>query len=204
MGILSSTVSMTRYMVKGQLDEPVMESILKGLKKYTISEIDSEASEKSLGWTSFESPYSPDFDNSSFLFGTYLVFSLRVDRKSIPPKILNKHITIEKDRRLAKSDRKFISSSERKMIKEQVMHSLCLRVPATPNVYDLIWNYEEGKLWFFSSLKSANEDLEDLFSKSFNLSLIRLFPYTAAELGSDLSDSKRDQLHALSSTMFTG
>ena len=203
MGILSSTVSMTRYMVKGRLDEPIIESIIKGLKKYTISDIDSEASEKSLGWTSFETPYSPDFDNSSFLFGTYLVFSLRVDRKSIPPKIINKHVAIEKERRLAKSGRRFISSGERKMIKEQVLHSLCLRVPATPNVYDLIWNYEENKLWFFSSLKSANEDLEDLFSQSFNLSLIRLFPYTAAELGSGLTDSKRDRLHSLSPTMFT-
>ena len=204
MGMLSSTVSITRYMVKGRLDEPVLETVSKGLKKYTISDIDSEASEKSIGWTSFETPYAPDFESSSFVFSTYLVFSLRIDRKSIPPKIVNKHVSIEKDRRLAQSGRNFISSGEKKIIKDQVLHSLCLRVPATPNVYDLIWSYEDNRLWFFTNLKAANEDLEDLFSQSFNLSLIRLFPYTAAELGVDLTDSERDRLHSLSPAIFTG
>jgi hypothetical protein len=77
-----------------------------------------------------------------------------------------------------------------------------VRIPATPNIYDLVWNYEDSVVWFFSNLKAANEELETLFAKSFNLSLIRLFPYTAAELSSDLSDSQRDKLQKISPTQF--
>lgn len=204
MGLMSSTVSITRYRVQGRLEEPVLETVANSLKKSAISEIDNEASEKSVGWTSFESPYAPDFEGSSFLLGTYLVFSLRIDRKNIPPKTINKHFAIEKSRILAESGRVFISASEKKLIKEKVTLSLSLRIPATPNTYDLIWNYEDGKLWFFSNLKAANEDLEDLFSEAFKLSLIRLFPYTSADLTAGLSDSEHDILNKLSPAKFTG
>jgi hypothetical protein len=65
-----------------------------------------------------------------------------------------------------------------------------------------VWNYEDSVIWFFTNLKAANEELENLFSKSFNLSLIRLFPYTAAELSSGLSDSQLDELQKISPTLF--
>ena len=90
------------------------------------------------------------------------------------------------------------------MLKEAVQQALYLKTPATPNVYDLVWHLEEGRLWFFSNLKSANEALETVFTKSFKLSLIRLFPYTSADLLSDLSNSEKDALNTLTHTRFTG
>jgi outer membrane protein OmpU len=44
---------------------------------------------------------------------------------------------------------------------------LSLRIPATPNFYDVLWKYEEAELWFFTNQKSANEELETQFSQSF-------------------------------------
>jgi hypothetical protein len=133
-----------------------------------------------------------------------MVFSLRVDKKSIPTKILKKHFSIEETKRLVASGRQFFSRNEKKLLKEEVLHRMSLRIPATPHIYDLIWNYEGGKLWFFSNLKSANEELETLFAESFKLSLIRMFPYTAAEMDADLSDSERDRLNQISPINMTG
>ncbi|MDP4858201.1 MAG: recombination-associated protein RdgC [Desulfobacterales bacterium] len=204
MGLLSQSVSITRYRVQGQLEEPVLDTIALALKRHAVLDIDNDAAEKSCGWTSFENPFAPDFEGSNHLFGSYLVFSLRVDKKSIPSKILKKHFTIEETKRLAASGRRFFSRNEKKLVKEEVLHRLSLRIPATPHIYDLIWNYEGGKLWFFSNLKAANEELETLFSESFNLSLIRMFPYTAAEIDADLSDSDRDRLNQISPVSLTG
>ena len=95
-----------------------------------------------------------------------------------------------------------MSKTEKKVIKDHVVNTLCLRIPATPNIYDLVWNYEAGILWFFTSLKAANEELETLFSKSFKLSLIRMFPYTSAILTCDLKDAQKDMLAKLSPTTF--
>jgi DNA recombination-dependent growth factor C len=202
MGLLSPNVSITRYRVQGRLDDPVLENIKKALKKFAISDIDNDAVEKSIGWTSFEQPYKPEFEGSSYLFGTHLVFSLRIDKKSIPSKILKKHYAIEETKRLTESGRQFISRNEKKLVKEQILHFLSLRIPATPNIYDLVWDYEKGKLWFFTNLKAANEELETLFTETFKLSLIRFFPYTAAELEAGLSNAERDRLKRLSAVTF--
>ncbi len=202
MSILSSSVSITRYAVHGKLNAPIIENVLNGLKSNTISEIDNQITDKTAGWTSFDKPFQPDFDGSSFVFGNYFVFALRIDKKNIPPKVLKKHYTLEAAKRMTESGREFLTKTEKKLVKEHVISGLSLRIPATPNIYDLVWNYEESNVWFFTNLKAANEELETLFTKSFNLSLIRLFPYTAAELSSGLSDSQRDELRKIAPTQF--
>ena len=202
MSILSSSVSITRYRVHGKINTPVIDTIANGLKDNTISEIDNQIADKAVGWTAFDNPFQPNFDGSSFVYGNYFVFALRIDKKNITAKVLKKHYTIEAAKRMAESGRDYLSKNEKKLVKEHVISGLSLRIPATPNVYDLVWNFEDSVVWFFSNLKAANEELETLFSKSFNLSLIRLFPYTAAELSSDLSNSQRDELQKILPTQF--
>ena len=90
MGILSASVSVTRYQVQGKIKAPVTENITNGLKENTIAEIDNQISEKSVGWTSFDKPFQPNFEGSSFVYGSYFVFSLRIDKKNITPKVLKK------------------------------------------------------------------------------------------------------------------
>ncbi len=203
MGILSSSASITQYHVEGKLQEPILETVAKGLKKQAVKEIDNETSDEEIGWSCFNDPFSIDFDRSPFLIGTYLVFSMRIDKKSIPSKIIQKHYTLEIKKKLENSGREFLSKTEKKEIKDHVIHILNLRIPATPNVYDLIWKYEANTLWFFSNLKGANEELETLFTKSFNLKLIRLFPYTMAALTSTLSDMEKDAISQLTPTRLT-
>lgn len=205
MGILSSSTSITRYRVEGTFDQsqPVTETVEKCLKKHIFPEIVDEAAEMIMGWTSFETPFQPDFQRSSFVIGTYYIFSLRIDRKKLPSKIVKKHCAIEAAKRLKESDREFLSAHEKKQIKEDIINSLILKIPATPDVFDLLWDYENNSLLFFTTQKVANEELETLFLKSFNLTLIRLFPYTMAELESELTAGERDRLSQLTPSTFT-
>jgi hypothetical protein len=200
MSLLSNAASITRYKIHGKMKPPVLETVANGLTNNTISEIDNRISDMAVGWTSFEKPFEPDFSGSLFVYGNYFVFSLRIDKKNIATKILKKQCTIEAAKRLADSGRQYLSKTEKKMVKDHVINALSLRIPATPNIYNLVWNYEDSSVWFFSNLKAANEELETLFSKSFDLSLIRIFPYTAAYLSADISDSQRDELQKISAT----
>lgn len=202
MSLLSASVSITRYKVEGQLEAPLLETVAAALKAHAISDIDDQAPEKACGWTSFEKPYQPDFSGSSFVYGAYLIFSLRIDKKAIPSKVVQKHFMIESARRLTESGRQYLSRNEKQRIKDQVIDGLSLKIPATPNVYDIIWNYEESFLWFFSNLKAANEEMETLFIRSFDLTLVRMFPYTAAHLNADLTAAEKDRLLKLSPTHF--
>ncbi len=203
MGLLSPTASMTRYKVTGNIENSIKETILKGLKKFCIADIENENFEKSVGWTSFDNPFNPDFDGMKFEIGSFFLFSMRIDKKNLSSKIIQKHFSIEYARQAKKNGRDYLSKNEKKSLKEHVVSVLTLRIPSTPNVYDLLWNYETGSLYFFSTLKLANEEVETLFFKSFNLSLVRLFPYTMAELLLDLSDVEKDVILNLSPTKFT-
>jgi len=202
MGILSSSVSITQYLVEGSIESSFMETVTDALKANAIREIDNEPDDKSVGWTSFQSPYQPDFEGSSYMYGTNLVFSLRIDKKTVPSKVVTKQLKMAIDKRLEQSERESLHRNEKSEIKDEVLRRLFLRMPATPNMYDLIWNYEQKILWFFTNQKAANEELETLFSKTFKLSLIRMFPFTAAELTCNLQDTEKDYLTKLSPTNF--
>nr|MBP7323557.1 recombination-associated protein RdgC [Deltaproteobacteria bacterium] len=193
MGLLSSAVSVNRYQVEGDLKEPLMENIVQGLRLNAFRELD-DLEEKSVGWTPFGKPFSPKFDGSSCMIGSLLVFSLRIDRKTVPPKVFKKHFALESEQYLQKSRRSFLTREEKEMLKEKVLADLRSRIPAVPETYDLVWQYESRSLWFFSLLKAVNEELETLFAQSFNLTLIRLFPFTLGDLAMGLSLEERDVL----------
>lgn len=195
MGFLTATSSISRYHIDDALEDSVMEKVREGLTEYAIPKIENEYSELSVGWVPFEGPYDPDFEKYSFVFGTYFLFNLRVDKKSVPAKLVKKHVSIETARRLEKSGREFISKNEKAEIKEEVLDRLLREIPSVPNIYEVLWNYEEATVYLYTTQKAANEIFETLFSKSFTLKPIRLFPYTMVEKRSTLSDKKKDLIY---------
>jgi recombination associated protein RdgC len=88
MSLLSNTLSITRYRVNGTLDDPITDAAYLGLKKNMLPDIDDVESAQSVGWTSFQDPFTPSFEGSSFVYGNYFVFSLRIDKKTISSKLI--------------------------------------------------------------------------------------------------------------------
>ena len=200
MGLLSSAISITRYRVNGKIDDPITNAIYLGLKKNMLPDIEDIESAQSVGWTSFQDPFTPSFEESAFVYGNYFVFSLRIDKKTIPSKLVQKYMALEIAKKCQATGREFLSRNEKKMIKENVISILGLRIPATPNIYTVLWNYEASLVWFFTHLKGPNEELETLFKTSFELVLTRIFPFTFAESLPDMSGFSLDLLTTLSPT----
>lgn len=112
MGLMSATTSLTRYKVVGKIKKPVLNTVAAGLKGNMVADIDENPSEQAAGWASFQDPFKTDFEGSSFVFGTSFVFSLRVDKKSIPAKMVQKHFSIEAAKRLKELGRDFLLQRE--------------------------------------------------------------------------------------------
>ena len=201
MGILSSNTSLTRYQVNGQLSDPVVDTFVQHLAQHAIVEIDDEDSDKSIGWTTLEEPFNPEFIVSKIMMGVYFIFSFRIDKKTIPSKVINKQYRQQTLLKLKESGKEYLSRDEKKRIKEDIIHQLYIKIPATPNLFDIVWNYEKSILWFFSTQKSANEEFEAFFTKTFKLNLIRHFPYTAAQ--NILADSEKAVFDKLVPSFFT-
>lgn len=197
MALISSTHSISRYHIDGEIEGSVLKEVRNGLTKHSIPKIESEYDEISAGWTPVESPYNPDFDEFSFQFGTYFLFSLRIDKKSVPAKVIQKYMAIEIEKKKEKTGRDFISKNEKSEIKEMVTDILMHKIPSIPNIYDVLWNYEEKNLYLYTTQKAANEFFETIFLKSFNLKPIRLFPYTIVETKSTFSTQQKDRVLSL-------
>ena len=197
MGLISSTHSVARYHIDGKIEGSINEKVREGLIKYSIPKIENEYDEISAGWAPLESPYNPDFESFSFIFGTYFVFSLRVDKKSIPAKLIQKYMAMEFEKKKEKSGRDFISKNEKSELKEHVTDILMHKIPAVPSLYDVLWDYEEKNLYLYTTQKAANEFFETIFLKSFKLKPIRLFPYTLIETKSSFQSSQKDKFLTL-------
>jgi hypothetical protein len=171
MSLVSSSVSITRYRVQGKLENPILKTIAAGLKKYTISEIDDPTLDKAVGWTSFEKPYQPDFGGSSFVYGNYLVFSLRIDRKTVSAKLVKKHVVIESEKRHKKTVERITIKGENAGLEEAM---LALQKGALVAELNLIYRSAEQK-WQFT-----------LKGESLNLSSMKTPKIAAPESSEDM------------------
>ena len=180
MSLLSPSQTIVRYRVAKTEDEKIMETIRAALIKNAMPEIQSKYEEIMVGWVPFEKPYDPSFELHPFIYGTDFVFSLRIDKKTIPAKTLAQHIALAIQAKLKDTDRDFLSKNEKAEIKELVLDKLMSQVPFVPATYEVHWNYETGTIMFFSNNKTANEMFETMFLKSFDRPMYRLFPYTLA------------------------
>uniref|UniRef100_A0A7C4RRC8 Exonuclease n=1 Tax=Desulfatirhabdium butyrativorans TaxID=340467 RepID=A0A7C4RRC8_9BACT len=197
MGVAASNIAITTYRVANEPEEGIIERVYEGLIRHTIVDIDGESLDKSIGWTSIDQPLDPDFSGSSFLVGSLFVFALRIDKKVISPKVIARQIQKETARKLRETGREFLGKGEKKALRDAVIADLNRRIPATPKTTDVVWNYEERLVFFFSNQKTANEEFETLFTKSFDMNLMRIFPYTFAMEMAGLTDAEIDRLHGL-------
>ncbi len=111
-------------------------------------------------------------------------------------------MALEIEKKKQESGRDFLSKNEKAEIKEMVLDILMHKIPSIPNIYDVLWSYEEKNLILFSTQKAANELFETLFFKSFNHKPNRIFPYTMVEKLGKLTDSQKDRFLTLSPLKF--
>jgi DNA recombination-dependent growth factor C len=202
MGLLSASASIIRYTVedKGHDETPILERVRDGLTKHAIPDLPDETAERMIGWVPFESPYFVDFERFPFSYSDLFVFSMRIDKKSVPAKVVQQQLAIAIAKRTAESSEETLSKNEKKDIKDRVFESLMMKMPATPSIFEATWDYEAKRVTFLATQKAAVEEFEELFSKSFGCRLIRLFPFTVAEKTLGLSSPDQERLLELTAT----
>ena len=120
-----------------------------------------------------------------------MAFALRVDIARVPPRILEIELRKETRKLLQETGRQRLSSAQRRELKDAVKDKLKRQVFPSIQVFDLVWDTAKQVLYFASLSVKARERVEDLFKKSFGLSLIPLIPYIRAEELLETPDQKR-------------
>ena len=200
MGLVSRSVSLMRYRVRGEIEGSFWETIDEGVRRFAFREIEGPGEEVGMGWASVEDFTDTEFQGASYIFGSYVALSMRVDTVRVPAKILEIHLKRETRKILQESGRQRLSSSQKRELKDNLKESLKKQVFPSIQVFDLLWDTARSVVYFGSQAIKARERVEDHFKKSFGLTLIPLIPYLRAE--EILSDSsEQDMLEKLTPSL---
>lgn len=181
MGFASRSVSIMRYRVKGEVEGSFWDVVDEGVRRHAFREIVGPGDEVGMGWASVEDFTDAEFQGASYIFGSYVALSLRVDTVRVPSKILEMHLKQQCKKLLEESGRQRLSSAQRRELKDNLKEALKKQVFPSIQVFELIWDTARSVVYFGSLAIKARERVEDHFKKSFGLTLIPLIPYMRAE-----------------------
>lgn len=199
MGILGSSISITRYKVAGDLPlfgtEQFLETAQEALVKYGFQSIMEYAVESSVGWVQMNNQENAIFDNPGFLWiGDYLTFSLRRDVRVIPTLILNSEIKKECDKYL--EDHPNLRRIPKQVFadkKEAVKVALLSRQLPDSQVWDVAWDTRNEMIYLFNTSGKAMDTFESMFKKTFPaFSLRYLTPWQQAQTAADHAEVRYD------------
>ena len=196
MGLLKGNFSFARFHVEDQLPKEFFNFVNNRIKTNSFRETAKSTEEKRLGWVSITDILDADFESANYVLGDYLIFSLRIDRKIIPPKLMKIKIMEEERQFLAESGKNRINKQIAGGIKDKVKSELLAKLDPVPSFYDVCWAMGQNTVYFSSLSDKVADDFVDLFKKTFSLSLTRLLPQNNQQIGEKTAEAAVKQENA--------
>lgn len=189
MGLLKGNFSFARFHVAGQLPQAFLNFVNNRIKADSFRETTKSTEEKRLGWVSLTDVLDADFESANYVLGDYLIFSLRIDRKIIPPKLIKIKVMEEERQFLAESGKDRVNKQIANGIRDKVKLELLSRLDPVPSFYDVCWALGQNTVYFSSLSDKIADDFVDLFKKTFSLSLVRLLPQDNQQIAQKIAEA---------------
>lgn len=200
MGILNGPISIRRYQVVGDLPQDFREKFCAILQAGAFQGFEENSDEeKAVGWACAQDPLDLDLKDFKVWRNEYLLFSLRVDTRRIPPSALKLYVKKAEEDHLARVGRPRLSRNEKKEIKNLVKRKLLQHVLPATKTYDILWNVNTARLDFWSTSDKLCFEFSEMFEKDFSLRLRPLGPFLNAVA---LFPQLEDRLRGLMPTAF--
>ena len=106
-----------------------------------------------------------------------MLFSLRIDRKSVAPSLLRIRILEAEQKQLAESGQKKLYREQREAIRESVRLELLGKTMPVPSFHEICWSVPDRVLTFCCLSDKVAGELQELFRESFSLSLSPYLPW---------------------------
>ena len=183
MSFSKASTSFTRFRILDDIPADLWTSVPQKLRQFAFLDIDDIAEERSFGWTNFDDMLDTEWKLSPPEKADFLTFSLRLDTRRIPPAVLRKHIRLalrDEEARIKELGKKFVGRERKKEIQEQVKLRLMGRFLPIPAEFQVVWNTRTGRVYFASTQTKMIEMFLDLFTRTFDLRLEQLLPYSLA------------------------
>ncbi len=193
MAFASGAVTFRRYRVLNCEHKSVDDAFIEALSNNAFSRYSTMADDDlEIGWITQQHLFDTGFAGEKVAVGRFAQFSMRVDRNSVPGSILRSYIQIEEAAALDASGKDFLSKSDKRQAKEaavskadkEARSGAFRRIAA----YPVLWDLDNGILYFGNGSSGANEKMQRLFIDTFD---VLLEPMTTHYLGARISEQKK-------------
>jgi len=181
MGFLKGTVTFSRYRVTGALPEGFNDFFDGRIKRFAFHDTWRTADEKIAGWIALENCLDTDFPYAAYAQGKYMLFSLRIDRKTIPPSLFRIRVMEAERKTLAESGQQKLYREQREAIRDAVRLELLAKTLPVPTFYEICWSVSDRLLTFCTLSDKIGSELQEIFRESFGLSLFPHTPWNSEE-----------------------
>lgn len=169
MPLLSGAMGARRYRVIADFQEVgLRDRLLERLTEEAFREpLSAARGGENIGWVTLTNLCDTDFSHDKVLFNQYMAFSLRMDNKRLPGKLVKALLDLRMRDWLAETGRERVPGPVKKEMLEQIELELFPRQLPAVAVHDICWDLSNQIVWFFSNSNKANELFRMLFSKTF-------------------------------------
>ncbi len=190
MSLLSGKIAYRRYHVNDDLPNKVdMQALIQKGAFTGFSEAE-DLREEVVGWTILGEPFGTDFNVTGFAgisvgHSDHYHFSIRIDRRTIPPLILQHETKKRCDEVMKRMGAERLARQERADIKDDVRRSLLNKTLPTSSTADIVWDRTKEELYVLAAGEAVNVAARTLFEKTFGVKTIPTDPMTMAQLALD-------------------
>jgi hypothetical protein len=173
MGFLKGALGARRYRVVGEVPSGARVAWSDALTRHGFQEPASAVCrEETIGWVHADNLLHADFTSlEAWLREPYGHFSLRIDKKVVPPALLRAHVELAAEGWCQENNRSPCPRSVRGDLGDQVEDKLLRQSLARPRTFDVLWHLGEGWLLFGSFSERINGIFTREFFQTFGLEL---------------------------------
>jgi recombination associated protein RdgC len=192
---LRGSLTYARFYVEGDPPDDLRERFMRSIRLRAMRPLEPEDEDlERSGWCKIGEPFVTDLGYEDVFFNSFLNLGFRTDRWQIPGSMLRRHVREAEAAYLEKKGRERLSRKEKTELKLLVAKKLRKQTAPQTRSVDLSWSLEERIVRFFGHAAKPAGLMTELFTKTFNLTLVPESPYTlAARIGLSKPQDKRWQ-----------
>jgi hypothetical protein len=197
MPFLKRASPITRYRLTGKPSRELLQQAAEHLARKGFRPIDTLPDELSAGWVNFDDPTDSEWRTATPDRVAHLVWTLRQDKRTVPPKLLEvrtraevkKYLERRRDEIQEKVLIPFVNRDEKAEIRERVYLALMSQAVPVPVMADVIWIYPadpaQAEIWLCATTGALRGKFQFLFGTTFDLPLRQVDPWTPCPEGTD-------------------
>jgi DNA recombination-dependent growth factor C len=176
MGILKGALTVRRYKVAGDVPADFRSVYVERLDEHAFHE-PPRSQEEAEGWVQVHNLLDNSFqDTGRWLYGDVAVFALRVDKKTLPARLLAAHVAKECERWCAEQGKERCPASVRTEIRDRISDEWLQKVLPRVAITEAAWSISGGWLLLHSHSETVADRFRKRFLRTFGLTLVEFSP----------------------------